>query len=253
MLLSAVLTALCRRTLRTAPMHAFSAPTMGTGKSLLADIVSIIATGRAPACVSQGKNDEEEEKRLLSILMQGDGIVVYDNVERPMQGDALCSILTQEAWRSRQLGSNKQVRVLTNALFLATGNNLGFKGETTRAIMCRLDANVEARQNRRFERDLHKEVPQLRPQLVSAGLTVLRAFIVAGRPGLRMSGRSGNSRTGQTLLKARSPGSARPTPANSREHILSRDPEKEELFALLELWKRSIGTRVVVGRKRDHP
>src|SRR5215210_6717020 len=94
--LSAILTALCRIGLRTAPLHAFSAPTMGTGKSLLADIVSIIATGRAAAVMSQGKNEEEDEKRLLSVLMQGDPIIVVDNVDRPIQGDALCSILTQE-------------------------------------------------------------------------------------------------------------------------------------------------------------
>jgi len=240
--LSAVLTALCRRTLRTAPMHAFSAPTMGTGKSLLADIVSLIATGRTPACVSQGKNDEEEEKRLLSILMQGDGIIVYDNVERPIQGDALCSILTQEAWQSRQLGSNKQVRVLTNALFLATGNNLVFKGDmTTRAIMCRLDAKVEAPETRRFDRDLRKEVPRLRPQLVSAGLTILRAFIVAGRPGLKDLQPFGRFEDWSDLVRGALVWLGEADPCDSREHILSQDPEKEELFAVLDAWKCAIG------------
>src|SRR5215210_8233988 len=141
---------------------------MGTGKSLLADIV---ATGRPAAVMSQGKSEEEDEKRMLSVLMQGDPIVVIDNVERPVQGDALCSILTQEVWQSRQLGASKQIQVPTNVLFLATGNNLAFRGDmSTRAVLCRLDANMEEPETRRFRRDLRKDLPGLRPELVVAAL-----------------------------------------------------------------------------------
>ena len=43
--LSAMLTAIIRHSLRTAPMHTFSAPKMSSGKSLLADVVSLIARG----------------------------------------------------------------------------------------------------------------------------------------------------------------------------------------------------------------
>src|SRR4029077_13510853 len=108
-----------------------------------------------------------------------------DNIERPLSGDSLCSILTQESWQSRLLGENRQVRVATNVLFMATGNNLTFKGDmTTRAIVCRLDAGVEKPEQRRFDIDLRKEVPRHRAKLVVAALTVLRAFIAAGRPGL---------------------------------------------------------------------
>ena len=51
-MLSAVLTALVRRTLHSAPLHATSAPTMGTGKSLAIDVVSLIATGRLTTAMS---------------------------------------------------------------------------------------------------------------------------------------------------------------------------------------------------------
>jgi putative DNA primase/helicase len=44
--LSAMLTVLDRRSLPTAPLHAFTSPAAGTGKSLLVDIIAMLATGR---------------------------------------------------------------------------------------------------------------------------------------------------------------------------------------------------------------
>ncbi len=54
--LAAILTALVRPVLRTAPLFAFRAPKMGAGKSLLADVVSMIATGRTANAMTQGQD-----------------------------------------------------------------------------------------------------------------------------------------------------------------------------------------------------
>ena len=61
--LSALLTALDRRSMNAAPMHAFTSPTAGTGKSLLVDLCAILATGRPMPVISQGRSEEELEKR----------------------------------------------------------------------------------------------------------------------------------------------------------------------------------------------
>lgn len=63
--LSGILTALIRRSLPTAPLHAFNAPTAGSGKSLLVDIASSISTARPAPVIAQGKSEEEMEKRLI--------------------------------------------------------------------------------------------------------------------------------------------------------------------------------------------
>jgi hypothetical protein len=47
--LSALLTILDRRSMSAAPLHAFTSPTAGTGKSLLVDLCAILATGQADA------------------------------------------------------------------------------------------------------------------------------------------------------------------------------------------------------------
>lgn len=184
-MLGAVLTGLVRRSLPSAPMFGVSAPTAGTGKSLAIDVVSMIVQGRPAAAMSQGASAEEDEKRLGSSLIRGDQMLVLDNVTRPIAGDALCSILTQQSWTSRILGESRIVELNTNVLLMASGNQLSFAGDMTRrALLCRLDAGVERPEERRFNVDLKETVPARRVELVVAGLTVLRAFVAAGRPGL---------------------------------------------------------------------
>jgi putative DNA primase/helicase len=62
-MLSAMLTPLVRPGIDAAPMHGFSAPVRGSGKSLLTDIVAIIATGRPAACVSWGRAKRKTPRR----------------------------------------------------------------------------------------------------------------------------------------------------------------------------------------------
>jgi hypothetical protein len=69
--LSAILTALVRRSLHSAPAHGCTAPTPGTGKTLIWDCVAQIATGRSIAAISQGPTQEEDEKRIFAVLLEG--------------------------------------------------------------------------------------------------------------------------------------------------------------------------------------
>lgn len=55
--LSAIVTAVTRRTLKTAPLHAVTAPRRGTGKGKLLDLAAIIATGRQASAIVQGRNE----------------------------------------------------------------------------------------------------------------------------------------------------------------------------------------------------
>lgn len=179
----AVLTALIRPSIATAPLFGFTAPKMSSGKSLLADVVSLIATGKPNSVIAQADTEAEEKKRLLAILMEGDPIICYDNVEKPLGGASLCAILTQREYKDRLLGNSETRTVLTNATFLATGNNLVFAGDiTTRTLLCKLDPQIEHPEERSFDVDLREYIPANRSELVFAGLTLLRAYHVAGRP-----------------------------------------------------------------------
>ena len=59
--LAAILSLLARYAVESVPLFAIRATTPGTGKTLLADIISIIATGRIAAKMVQSREEEEEK------------------------------------------------------------------------------------------------------------------------------------------------------------------------------------------------
>ncbi|MGA8694033.1 MAG: hypothetical protein WB689_09320, partial [Xanthobacteraceae bacterium] len=142
--LSALLTILDRRCMATAPLHAFTSPTAGTGKSLLVDVAAILATGRLMPVIAQGHSEEELEKRLGAALLAGDTAISIDNCDRVLESAFLCQVLTQPRLNIRLLGFSKNVETPVNAMVFATGNNLTIGGDAIRrTLLCRMDAGCE--------------------------------------------------------------------------------------------------------------
>jgi putative DNA primase/helicase len=184
--LSAILTTLDRRVMRSAPMHAFTSPTAGTGKSLLVDVASILATGRRMPVISQGSSEEELEKRLGAAMLAGDAAISIDNCEHTLQGVFLCQVLTQPRVNVRVLGHSKNVETLTNTSIFATGNNLTIVGDLARrSLLCSLDAHCEHPEQRSFKTSVVDIAYRDRGPLVVAALTALRAWHVANQPNCR--------------------------------------------------------------------
>lgn len=241
--LAAVLTALVRSSLRTAPMHAFDAPTAGTGKSLLAEAVGLLAMGVLPPALSQGKSAEEDEKRLSTVLMAGDPVIHIDNCERPIAGDFLCSLLTQQIVQARILGLSERRVLPSTALVLASGNNLTWAGDASRrAVICRLDAGMERPDTREFDFDCHTEILAARPALVVAGLTVLCAYALADRP-VKLTPMG--SFADYDWIRGALVWLGCADPADTRQTILDNDPRKDELVTVMDLWAEALGDRRV--------
>ena len=85
--LSQTFTAVARRGLPFAPLHGFDGPVAGSGKSLVVDIASILATGHEAPVIAQGKKAEEFEKRLSTALMRGDAIAQAVTNKGAFKGD----------------------------------------------------------------------------------------------------------------------------------------------------------------------
>jgi putative DNA primase/helicase len=130
--LSLIFTAVARRGLPTAPLHGFDAPVAGSGKSMLVDIASTLATGHEAGVIAQGESREEAEKRLAATLMRGSPIIALDNCELPLEGVLLNQTLTQQRVELRILGFSKMIVAQTMTVLTATGNNLIIKGDLTR-------------------------------------------------------------------------------------------------------------------------
>lgn len=238
---SAILTALVRRSLPSAPLHAFRAPTMRSGKSLLADVVSLIATGRPVAVMTQCETQEEERKRIFATLLEGVPIVSIDNCERPLGGATLCAVLTQTELRDRLLGVSRLATVPTTAAILATGNNLVIAGDlVTRVVVCDIDPRCERPEERRFDRDLYRYVPEHRGDLVAAGLTVMRAYAAAGWPEQDVP-RWGGFDAWSRMVRSAIVWAGMADPTLGRRRIEDGDPVRKHLGALLAAWHLEIG------------
>lgn len=192
--LSAILTPMVRHLMRAAPLHCFTAPAPGTGKSLLVDIASLITTGQpAEHMTYSGYNaasdSESLGKQFFAKLRNAPEICSLDNISRPLNSDALCSILTQPTYCSRILHQSDTETVSTRSTWYANGNSLVIRGDLCRrSLLCRLDAKVEFPEAREFPIDLNKYIPENRHELAVAALAPIAAYLQA----LGANSRSGN-------------------------------------------------------------
>jgi len=251
---SAILSGLVGQVLPAIPLHAFDAPTAGTGKSLLSEAVGAIVLGHKPSAMNQGKEEAEDEKRLATALRAGDRVIWIDNVERPITGDTICSILTQESVLLRILGKSEQVALPCNVLVMATGNNLTIGGDVTRrSVVCRLDARDERPDQREFRFNPKVVAAERRAEFVVAGLTALRAYIVAGRPN-PLSPVGSFERWSEWVREALV-WCGYGDPDETRTAVLADDPRKGELVEVLQAWRRawSDNALTVSEAKLDEP
>ncbi len=177
--LAAVLTAVCRPSLRLAPgilLHAAPLSGAGAGKGLLARCLSIIAFGREPHAVTGGSGNEELEKRIAAELIEGSPVLFLDNLNnRAFRSDLLASAITERPARVRILGRSQMVPLNASALVILTGNGLRVSEDLARRfIAVELDPRTEDPEARRFRTDAKAVMMARRAELLAAALTIWR-------------------------------------------------------------------------------
>jgi putative DNA primase/helicase len=184
--LSLVLTSLARP-LRS-PLHLFNAANPGTGKGLICATAMAVAFGHRRVVQNWTASEEENEKRLVSLAVQGSPVVWIDNVAPNcvLGGAALEGGIT-EGSVGRELGSSRNAPALNNVTFLANGNNVRLSRDmgrrTLRAELVATCADPSARPASTFKiADLLDHVQENQAEYLAAALTVLRAYYAAGLP-----------------------------------------------------------------------
>lgn len=239
--LSMLLTGLVRRSLPTAPLHALTAPTPGTGKSHLADLAALIATGlKAPGVGWVKDNDHENAKVLDAALLNGSPVLMLDNIEGELHSPRLNALLSQEEVKVRVLGASREVTAPCNVFVIANGNNLQLPADMTRrTVLCRMDAHMESPEEREFHGDPVAAVQGDRGRFVVAGLTVLRAYVLAGspEPPRQLAGYAdwSNSVRGALMWLGYA------DPVSSMAAVRDNDPQRGALQAVLAQWDMHIG------------
>ncbi|MBE0566080.1 MAG: hypothetical protein IH621_08995 [Krumholzibacteria bacterium] len=167
------------------PIHMIEAPTPGSGKSLLAELVTIIALGHAGGATTLTSNEEENRKKLTALLSYGAPVIAIDNLSGGMWSAQVAAAITAEIWKDRILGKTQMVAFPNRALWLMSANNPKFSMEIARrCVRIRIDPGDERPWQRTgFKHDPIREwTQQNRQQLVHAILTLVQHWIISGAP-----------------------------------------------------------------------
>jgi hypothetical protein len=184
--LATMLTPIVRSSIDSScPMALFDAPAAGTGKTLLADVISIVATGRAGEMFSAPRDEDEWRKQITMALTSGTSVVVIDNVNRRLDNSDLCKVLTETTHADRVFRSHEKLLLPVKSTWIATGNNIQLGGDMPRrCYWVRLDAETSQpfmRTGFKID-DLKQWVFRHRGELLASLLTLARAWYVAKSP-----------------------------------------------------------------------
>lgn len=240
--LSGILTAAIRSSLTQAPMFHVKAPSISSGKSYLCELLTAFATPQKGTPHSFPADDEECRKLLLAELLTAPAVVEFDNLTTDLvPHKSLCTTLTSEYISGRVLGQSKTAQVGTRSLFMSSGNNVDpVRDMTRRTVSITLDPACETPAARDFSKQPVNEVRNDRGRYVSLALTIVRAWICAGRPKTECktiaSYNDWSNYCRQPLLWL-----GLPDPAACIFEAMQDDPDREQLGELLQAWSGKFG------------
>jgi len=171
------------------PLHFVEAPCNGAGKTLLCDLVALIATGRTANAQTLPTHDDEAAKTITAELLDGKSIVLLDNQneKRKLASPPLASALTAQYWKGRLLGQSRMLTLPNHAVWLMTGNNPSMTTEMARRC---LRIRIDPRRDRAWQRDAttfrHPDIKEWtvtnRGRLIHAVHVLVKAWLATGKP-----------------------------------------------------------------------
>lgn len=251
--LAALLTTSVRAGLLSSPSFAYDAPIQGSGKTLLARCVGVLAQGSDPSVWphTAGRDDEEVRKRLFTALRTGAKVLIWDNVVGSFDSAAMASCMTSPTFSDRILGQSVSSTVPNRMIVILTGNNITLQGEMPRrTLVCRIDPRSERPFARSFNLDPYLHCKQHRPRMLVAALTLIRASLSHGG-GKAAAGRLASFEGWDSWVRRAvifSDGLRPGMFGDVMEGIHANqfaDPEQEALGSLLAAWVKVFGTRPI--------
>lgn len=166
-------------------LFGISAHQPGSGKSLLAEIVSLI---HGSVSRSEVPEDEAEWRKMTMSLLSTTSapVVILDNLTGVLRSSVLAGLITSSGEiQDRELGSSRMITTRNDRVWVVTGNNLSLGGDMVRrTITVLIDpdmANPETRTNFRIQ-DLPAWIRVNRNRLIHALLVLIRHWVSCGMP-----------------------------------------------------------------------
>lgn len=189
----ALLTAMNRRVMPSAPGVAVLASRQSSGKTTLARIVHLAITGHDMPVTTLSESTEENKKHLFSMLRRSPEMVCFDNIADgfTFRSPALAAMMTSDTFSDRLLGVSEDLRVQTNTFWAITGNNLSLGAdEVSRWMVCRLEPKSARPEERRFKNaDVVQMVRRQRQRILRDIVGIVSGFLESGE---RMEPSSGS-------------------------------------------------------------
>lgn len=182
--IGSALTLILRALFPLAPMNVITATLAGSGKGLLLDVLTIATVGQAVGKMPYAESDEEIRKAVTSLFLEGREVVGWDEAHT-INSKQLARALTATTYEDRKLGGNDMVRSPNRLTMFAMGNAVQIRGDMTRRVVpIRLHPMTSTPHLRNdFKRsNLPRWTTDNRPVLLSALLTLIRAWFAAGCP-----------------------------------------------------------------------
>ncbi|MBA4389104.1 MAG: hypothetical protein C0404_14120 [Verrucomicrobia bacterium] len=167
------------------PIHLIEAPIPSSGKTLLADLIAIVALGEFAGNTTMSDDENETRKKITALLSVGTPIITFDNVRDGLRSAQIAAAITALMWKDRLLGQTKIVTFPNLALWIMTANNPILSLEIARrCVRIRINPPQEQPWKRTgFKHDPIRGWAMLnRPALVRAILIIIRSWIAAGSP-----------------------------------------------------------------------
>jgi hypothetical protein len=205
------------------------------GKTRLVQVISEILMGTDAPVITQTRSEDETRKRAMTFLRTARPIVLIDNVLGLFGGATLNALATSRTFEDRVLGSSKTMLAENLSTWFITGNNVSLAADTPeRCLHIRLHTEAESPQLRSGFRypDLFAVVRERRVALLSAALTILRAYFVAGLPDQGLPA-WGSFESWSRLVRGALVWAGASDPAATREELEANSDAETDVKAML--------------------
>lgn len=190
-MLALIVTPAIRGMVPIAPLAVIDGLQMGVGKNKIADTLLIIYTGATAEPMNWVSEPEELRKQITSAFRAGSEFFVFDEAHT-IEGAPLAQALTAETWQDRILGVSTMAAFPNEVTWISLGNQVQVRGDLSRRVyriaIRPTYGNPQDRPASSFRHpgvsglDLYSWVRANRRQLMTAILTLIRAWFAQGQP-----------------------------------------------------------------------
>lgn len=221
------------------PFFGVTASVERSGKTKLSeDFFGGTMLGAPTPTIQWPKDEDEVDKRILSIAIAGHSLINMDNIPSILDSPSLTSFVTASAPGGRMLGKNEYVSVPNTITLVGTGNHMQFSAELAkRACMVRLNPGVENPELRTGFRypDFRGAIMGRRWNTIAWYVAMVQKWVAMGRPPCtRPFG--GFERWGGTVGGVVEHAMELPILQDRASNVIDMDNDGQDLKHLIECW-----------------